>query len=139
MSVFECPTDPDRGHVPAYGPVDALLTYAMFYVVIDRVTSTMQSTLSAAVPGLSPDTVGLGLAAFLWFVLVVTIIDQARRQLAAVGIGRHSAVAREPSKSGVPAKATFVVYLMCAVFAGVIVRRISRALTDYRDSVHNGD
>jgi hypothetical protein len=44
---------------------------------------------SETVLDLSPSFVGFGLAAALWFVLVVTVLDQVRRQLAALGIGSY--------------------------------------------------
>jgi len=122
MSAPEGPlTGSASGYAPAYGLVDAVLTYAMFYVIVDQLTPTVTTTLSTTLPDVSPDTVGLGLAVFLWFVLVVTVIDQARRQLAALGIGRHSAVDSDRSNPAVPAKTSFVVYLLAAVFAGVVV------------------
>ena len=68
---------------PAYGPVDAVLGYVLFYVVIERVTPAVVDVLTETVPGISPGIVTVGLAAFLWFVLAVTVLDQAGRQLAA--------------------------------------------------------
>lgn len=70
---------------PAYGPVEAALGYALFYHVVTRATPTVVAVLSD-VAGLPPSLVGLGLAALLWFVLAVTATDQARRQLAALGV-----------------------------------------------------
>ena len=71
---------------PAYGPIEALLGYALFYVIVDRATPTVVDVVGDVLPGVAPSTVGFGLAAFLWFVLVVTVIDQLRRQLAALGV-----------------------------------------------------
>jgi hypothetical protein len=84
-------TQSDRGAAqepgfPAYGPVEAVLGYAMFYVVIDRVTPAVVETFSVTVLDLSPSFVRFGLAAALWFVLAVTALDQVRRQLVALGV-----------------------------------------------------
>ncbi|MEF8914662.1 hypothetical protein [Natronomonas sp.] len=69
---------------PAYGPIEAVLGYLLFYVIVGRVTPAVV-TVSETVLDLSPSVIRLGLAAALWFVLAVTVIDQARRQLAALG------------------------------------------------------
>jgi len=71
---------------PAYGPVEAALGYALFYVLVDRVTPAVVEVFSETVLDLSTSFVRLGLAAVLWFVLVVTFVDELRRQLAALGI-----------------------------------------------------
>jgi hypothetical protein len=71
---------------PAYGPIEALLGYVLFYVIVDRVTPDIVETFGETVLDLSPSFVRFGLAAALWFVLVVALIDQARRQLAALGL-----------------------------------------------------
>jgi len=75
-----------RSAVPAYGPIEAAVGFVVFYAVFDRVTPTVVDVLTDAVSDLSASAVGFGLASFLWFVLAVTIIDQTRRQLAALGI-----------------------------------------------------
>lgn len=71
---------------PAYGFVDAALGFALFYVLVDRATPTVVAVLTDALPDVSPSAVGLGLAATLWFVLATTVLDQVRRQLAALGV-----------------------------------------------------
>jgi hypothetical protein len=113
-------TDSTAGHLPAYGFVDAALTYGMVYVIVDRLSPTVTTTFVRAVPDVSPEVVGLGLAAFLWLVLIVTVVDQARRQLAAVGIGSHRAVDRERARPAAPGKAAAVGYLVAGVMAGVV-------------------
>ncbi|MEF8807633.1 hypothetical protein [Natronomonas sp.] len=70
---------------PAYGPIEAVLGYLLFYVIVGRVTPAVVTVFSETVLDLSPSVIRLGLAAALWFVLAVTVIDQARRQLAALG------------------------------------------------------
>lgn len=78
----------DRPLAPAYGPVDAALGFALFYVIFDRVTPTVVTVLTDALPEVSGATVGLGLAMFIWFVFGVTLLDQISRQLAAFGLTR---------------------------------------------------
>ncbi|WP_458189107.1 hypothetical protein [Haladaptatus sp. NG-WS-4] len=78
--------------VPAYGPVDAVLGFVLFYVVVDRATPTIVDVSTNVLPDLSPSLVGLGLAALLWFVFTMTVLDQVRRQFAAFGVGTHDAV-----------------------------------------------
>jgi hypothetical protein len=68
---------------PAYGPVDAVLGYVLFYVVVELVTPAVVDVVTDALPGVSPGMVTSGLAAFLWFVLAVTVVDQIGRQVAA--------------------------------------------------------
>jgi hypothetical protein len=71
---------------PAFGPVDAVLSYALFFGIVDRVTPVVLEVVTETVLDLSASLVGLFLAALLWFVLAVTIIEQVRRQLAALGV-----------------------------------------------------
>ncbi|MFB6164584.1 MAG: hypothetical protein ABEJ31_05445 [Haloarculaceae archaeon] len=73
-----------RRRFPANGPLDALLGYALFYLLVDRATPTVVDVFATAVPDLEPALLRFGLAALLWFVLAVTVIDQARRQYAAL-------------------------------------------------------
>jgi len=74
---------------PAYGPIEAGLGYLLFYVLLDRVTPAVVTVFSETVLDLSPSFVRFGLTIALWFVLVVTAIDQVRRQLAALGVGTY--------------------------------------------------
>jgi hypothetical protein len=77
----------DRGRqFPAYGPIEGVLGYVLFYVLIDRVTPAIATVFNDAVLDLSPSFVRFGLAIALWFILVVMVIDQTRRQLAALGV-----------------------------------------------------
>lgn len=75
-----------QSSVPAYGPIEAVVGFVVFYAVFDRVTPTVVEVLTDAVPDLSASAVGFGLASFLWFVLIVTVFDQIRRQLVALGV-----------------------------------------------------
>ena len=81
--------DKEDVQFPAYGPIETGLGYLLFYVLLDRVTPAVVTVLSETVLDLSASFVRFGLAAALWFVLVVTAIDQVRRQLTALGVGTY--------------------------------------------------
>lgn len=63
--------------------------YLLFYVIVGHVTPAVVSVFSESVFGLSPAVVRVGIAIALWFVLLVTVIDQGRRQLAALDVGTY--------------------------------------------------
>ncbi|SEP03706.1 hypothetical protein SAMN04487948_111109 [Halogranum amylolyticum] len=84
-SEFRRVSETDR-QFPAYGPIEAALGYVLFYVLIDRVTPAIVTVFSDTVLDLSPSFVRFGLATALWFMLVVVVVDQTRRQLAALGV-----------------------------------------------------
>lgn len=65
--------------------MDAVLGCVLFYVVVDRAAPTVVDVVPSVL-GVSPSLVRLGLAASLWFVLVVTLLEQVRRQLTALGV-----------------------------------------------------
>ncbi|OTE98879.1 hypothetical protein [Halorubrum sp. SD683] len=52
-------------------------------------TPAVVATSGDAALSLPSSFVRFGLAAALWFVLVVTAVDQARRRLAALGVGTY--------------------------------------------------
>ncbi|NHN49243.1 hypothetical protein G9464_16830 [Halostella sp. JP-L12] len=81
--------DEDDSQFPAYGPIEASLGYLLFYVLVDRVTPAVVTVFSDTVLDLSPSFVRFGLATALWFILLVTAIDQTRRPLAALGVGTY--------------------------------------------------
>lgn len=108
------PTGHARPFLPAYGPIDALLGFAVFYVFVDRATPTVVDVVTAALPGVTAGTVGFALAAALWFVLVVALLDQARRQLTAL---------RETERRETPTTATeprLLSYAALVLVGGVI-------------------
>jgi len=76
---------------PAYGPIDAALSYGLFVVFVDRATPTVVDVFSEDVLDLPPSLVRFATATLLWFVLAVAIIDQVRKQLAALGVGSYDA------------------------------------------------
>lgn len=81
--------DEKESPFPTYGPIEASLGYLLFYVLVDRVTPAVVTVSSDTVLGLSSSFVRFGLAIALWFILVVTAIDQTRHQLAALGVGTY--------------------------------------------------
>jgi hypothetical protein len=89
-------TGSERPVPPADGPIEAALGFVLFYVVVDRATPTVVDVFAEEVLDLAPSLVGLALAGFLWFVLVVSVVDQVRRQLAALGLASHDAVGWTP-------------------------------------------
>lgn len=114
-------TDSPEGRVaPAYGPVDAALGYALFYVLVDRATPTVVDVVTDAIPGVSPSLVGVGLAALLWFVLAVTVVDQARRQLAAIGVVRYDPAWGRPSDRVAPSESRALAYLVGLLVGGLV-------------------
>lgn len=113
-------TDPGRCRLPAYGPIDAVLGFVAFYVFVDRATPTVVDVLAVAVPAASPSLVRLGLAATLWFVLAVTLLDRARRQLAALGVGSRDDVGRAERSRAAPTRLQFAGYLVVLLLGGVV-------------------
>jgi hypothetical protein len=107
-------------YLPPYGPVDALLGYVLFYVVVDRVTPTVVAVAAELFPDVAPSAVQFALAAFLWFVLVVSTIDQLRRQLAALGLGSHSEVDPDPTSRTPPSEPMALVSLLGVVLGGAV-------------------
>ena len=108
---------------PAYGPIESVLGYVLFYVLIDRVTPAIVMVFSETVLDLSPSVVRFGLAIALWFVLVVTSIDQTRRQLAALGVGTYDGELRVWSRV-TPSSLRTAGYLL-ALIAGAVVAVIT--------------
>ncbi|MDB2262763.1 hypothetical protein PM025_01200 [Halorubrum ezzemoulense] len=80
--------DEDDSQFPAHGPVEACLGYLLFYILVDRVTPPVVEAFGSTALSLPSSFVRFGLVAALWFVLVVTAVDQARR-LAALGVGTY--------------------------------------------------
>ena len=109
------PVSREAPRFPAYGPVDAALGFALFYVIVDRATPTVVDVLTDVL-SVPPTLVGTGLAALLWFVLAVTVLDQARRQLAALGVGGYEGGWPNRPKPGVPSRE-----LALAYFGGLVV------------------
>jgi hypothetical protein len=110
-------TERDWRRVPAYGPIDAVLGLGLFYVVVDRATPTVRAVAGDLFPGLNPSVVGLALAALLWFVFLVTLLDQVRRQLAALGLVRGDPGWVWPDSKPTPTAVQAAVYLL-GVFVG---------------------
>lgn len=116
-------------YFPAYGPVEAILGYLAFFAVVDRTTPAVVEAVSEALPGVSPSLVGLGLASALWFVLALSVLDQARRQLAALGVLSHDAVRPGGASRIAPTPGRAVVYVaLFLVGAAVAVTTFDRAV-----------
>lgn len=111
------PVEPRRVF-PAYGPIEALLGMLLFLKIMERATPTIVDALGTALPELAPGTVRLGLAVFLWFVVALTILDQLRRQLAALGIGSHPQVPR--SRRAAPSETRALAYVAVLVVGGLV-------------------
>lgn len=94
------------------------LLYVLFYVVVDRATPTVVDVLSGIL-GVPSSLVGPGLAAFLWFVLVTTVPDRARRQLTALGV--LSGDTRESVWSpAIPSETQALAYVALLVIGGLV-------------------
>ena len=121
-------TQPPRtAGFPAYGPIEAVLGYVLFYVLVDRVTPAVVDAF-VAVLDVSASFVGFGLAAVLWFVFVLTVVDETRRQLAALGRVAGQPRARVWSRV-TPASLRTAGYLVgLIVGAGVAAATFERAL-----------
>ncbi|EMA06286.1 hypothetical protein C438_06222 [Haloferax denitrificans ATCC 35960] len=119
-------TGPDRTRrrepFPAYGPVDAALGFAVFYLFVERATPTIVEIATSVVPGLSASAVGFGLAAMLWFVFALTTLDQLRRQLAVLGVVTGDSGRTDGAWSGraVPSVPWLLVSAVVAVVGGFI-------------------
>jgi len=113
-------TDNPADEFPAYGPLDGVLGYALFYVVVDRVTPAVVEVFSETVLDLSPSFVGFGLAAALWFVLAVTVVDQTRRQLAALGLVSYDEYQLRVWSRVTPASVRTAGYLVALAVGGTV-------------------
>ena len=69
--------------VPEYGPVEALLGFGLFYVVVTIVHDALRTDLLAVAPEWVPEPLGFAAAAALWFVGAVILLSEAARQVAA--------------------------------------------------------
>ncbi|KAB1185377.1 MULTISPECIES: hypothetical protein [Haloferax] len=105
---------------PAYGPIDSILGFVVFYIFVERATPTIVAVFSTAIPGLSASAIGFGIAALLWFIFVVTILDQLRRQLAALGVGSRGDVERSTREGGTPSGTLVLLYVGAVVLGGAI-------------------
>lgn len=73
-------------HFPAYGPLEGVFGFVLFYVIVDRTTPMFVSVLSELQPGIPAETVRTIFAASLWVVAVLTFLGQLRRQVTALGL-----------------------------------------------------
>ncbi|KAB1190693.1 MULTISPECIES: hypothetical protein [Haloferax] len=109
----------DEVSFPAYGPIDSLFGFVVFYIFIERATPTIVDVFST-VTAMAPSTIGFGLAGLLWFIFVVTVLDVGRRQLAAVGVGSDDSIAESNRQRGVPSVPRALFYLGVVAIGGVV-------------------
>ncbi|WP_410767396.1 hypothetical protein [Haloferax sp. DFSO60] len=105
---------------PAYGPIDAAISYTVFYIFVEYATQTIVEAVTTVFPTVSPSSVRFGLAVFLWFILAVTLLDQIRRQLSALGGDATDDSRWYNRPSGVPSGSWMVVYGVLTVVGGAI-------------------
>ncbi|UVE52331.1 hypothetical protein KU306_18565 (plasmid) [Haloferax larsenii] len=105
---------------PAYGPIDAILGFVVFYIFLTRATPTIVDVLTTVLPDVSASVVQFGLAAFLWFVFLMTTFDQVRRQLAALGVGSKADIRESRRSRGVPSTERVVLYLVALLVGGLV-------------------
>lgn len=105
---------------PAFGPVDAVLGFLLFYYVLDLATPTLVEVLSESGPTFEASVVRFGLAAFLWFVLIVTVLEQVRRQLASLGVGDDTDISRGLFGRATPTEAQTTVTLVLVLLFGLL-------------------
>ncbi|MFB6071068.1 MAG: hypothetical protein ABEJ76_08590 [Halanaeroarchaeum sp.] len=65
---------------PAFGPIDALLGFALFYFVVGTVTVVLTQTLASVRPSMVPEPVGTWAAIALWVVFALTVVAQGVAQ-----------------------------------------------------------
>ena len=106
--------DEDDSQFPAHGPVEACLGYLLFYILVDRVTPPVVEAFGNTALCLPSSFVRFGLAAALWFVLVVTAVDQARR-LAALGVGTYDDPGLRVRSRVVPSSPRTTGYLLALI------------------------
>ena len=116
MSVASAARRVDEGdsQFPAHGPVEACLGYLLFYILVDRVTPPVFEAFGNTALCLPSSFVRFGLAAALWFVLVVTAVDQARR-LAALGVGTYDDPGLRVRSRVVPSSPRTTGYLLALI------------------------
>jgi hypothetical protein len=130
MQTFDAPRTEAAIHreFPAYGPIEAILGYVLFYVLVDRATPVVVETFSETVLDLSPSFLEFGLAMVLWFVLAVTAIDQVRRQLAALGFVSYDEYQLRVWLRVTPSSLRTTGYLVVVVGGGIAVLTFQRAV-----------
>lgn len=116
----------DGGPFPAYGPVNAALGYLLFYALVTRATPAAVEIIG---PLLGAGLVRLGLTAALWFILLVSLLEQLRRQLAALGVGHYRPTYWRALSPAVPSPGYLVAYLGLLLVGGAVAAwRLESAL-----------
>jgi len=111
--------------VPAYGPIEAAISYVVFYIFVTRATPTIVEVVPSAIEGISPSFVGFGLAVVLWFGLAASVFEQVRRQIVAFREGYPDDVFQSSVSTGF----WMLGYLALLLIGGLIaVRTFDRAI-----------
>jgi hypothetical protein len=109
-------------YVPAYGTIQSFVGYIAFYLVVGAVRPTF--TVRFAEYGLDPEFVAVGVNAFVWLILVLTVVGEAQRQWAA---NPRRFVSRDEWRSFLEETTpSATVFSLCGggiVFAGILVVR----------------
>lgn len=78
----------DRGNtgratyfVPAYGPIEAVIGYVLFYVLVDIGTPVAMEAFAATGIGVDPSVIGNAGAIALWVILGLTVFGQTAEQI----------------------------------------------------------
>lgn len=66
---------------PEYGPIESLLGFGLFYLLLDTLTPHIVTTLTGPFPDLVPEPVTTATAALLWLVGITTLLAIALTQL----------------------------------------------------------
>lgn len=109
-------------YVPAYGAIQSLVGYVVFYLVVRAIRPTF--TALFADYGLDPEFVAFGVNAFVWLIFVLTVIGEGQRQweanprrFANQGEWRSFLEERTPSAT------VFLLYVGGVAFAGILALR----------------
>jgi hypothetical protein len=109
-------------YVPAYGTIQSLVGYVAFYLVVRAVRPTF--TARFAEHGLDPEFVAFGVSAFVWLVLVLTVVGEGQRQRKA---NPRRFVSRDEWRSFLeektPPSTVFLLYVGGVAFAGILAVR----------------
>ncbi|MFB6113512.1 MAG: hypothetical protein ABEJ58_05345 [Halodesulfurarchaeum sp.] len=108
--------------VPAFGSVQAIVGYLFFYLIVDAIGPMIVSVFADV--GVHPDLTGLGLAALIWLLGFLTLVDAVNRQWRANPrrFRDHRQWLEYLRESG-PSALVYVGYLLGTFVAGGVVFR----------------
>lgn len=70
-----------RYFMPAYGPIEGLIGYGLFYVLVDIGTPVATTAFARTGIGIDPSVIGTAGAIALWVILGLTVFGQAAEQI----------------------------------------------------------